>query len=180
MPLSLMTFSSSPVLLLRVPFCYSDKINKFLILLQYDSTEYFFVSEISQTNVSTVPLRLHRVPISTSPILLHRVPFAAGYGINDTQLLRTYPCLVLFPSKTHSFNAILSRVCRCACRTRILANPVLCDEATKGFSPRGIRRKTATAGFAIPYVWPTQGSSFNENNSLLTERQSVIFNSYVC
>ncbi len=153
-----MTFSSSPILLLRVPFSYSDKINLFLILLQYDPTKYFFVSEISQKKFRTGPLRLHRVP------------FTAGYAINNTLLLRNCPCLVWFPSKTHSFNVIRSRVCRCACRTRIVATAVVGYEATKGFSPLGIRRKTAMAEFALPYVWPTRSSSFNQNKFIRAER----------
>ncbi len=62
---------------LREPFSYSDKLNAFLILLQYDPTKCSFVNKISQTNFSTGPLRLHRVPFGTNPILLHRVPFTA-------------------------------------------------------------------------------------------------------
>ncbi len=55
-------------------------IYEFLILLQYDPTKYSFVNEVSQTNFSTGPLRLHRLPFSTGPILLHRVPFTAGHA----------------------------------------------------------------------------------------------------
>ncbi len=62
---------------LRESFSYSDKLNEFLILLQYDSTKCSFFNKISQANLSTGPLRLHRVPFSTSPKLLHRVPFTA-------------------------------------------------------------------------------------------------------
>ncbi len=73
-------FRTSSILLHRVPFSYSDKTNEFRTLLQYGHTKYSFVSEISQTNFSTGPIRLHREPFSTSPILLHRVPFTAGSG----------------------------------------------------------------------------------------------------
>ncbi len=93
-PLSLMTFSSSPILLLCIHFSYSDKINEFLILLQYDPTTYFLVNEICQTNLSTGPLRLYRVPFSTGPILLIRVPFTAGYLL----------CYAIFPHLCHQLH----------------------------------------------------------------------------
>ncbi len=91
-----MIFGSSPILLLRLPFSYSDEMNKFLILLKYDPTKCSFVNEISQTNFSTGPLGLHRVPFSISPILLHHVPFTAESsnfeGRNMQQYYVTLSC----------------------------------------------------------------------------------------
>ncbi len=40
-------------------------------------------NEIGQTNFSTCPIRLHRVPFSTSPILLHYGSFTAGLSGRD-------------------------------------------------------------------------------------------------
>ncbi len=77
-PFSYATLKLYPVLINRVPFRCSYKINECLILLQFHPQKVLLYNDISQTNFCIGPTRLHHIPFGTSPILLHRVPFTAG------------------------------------------------------------------------------------------------------